>query len=54
MPIERGLNLLSLKALVTTVTEESPMAAAAKMGLSKIPKNGNRIPAATGINIVLY
>jgi hypothetical protein len=39
--------------LDTTVTEDSPIAAAAKMGLSKIPKKGKSTPAATGIRIVL-
>ena len=48
-----GLNRLNLNALVTTVTEESAIAAAAKIGLSKMPKNGKRAPAATGIRIVL-
>ena len=48
-----GLNLFNLNAFETTVTDESPMAAAAKMGLSRIPKKGKRIPAATGIRIVL-
>jgi hypothetical protein len=35
-----GLNRLSLNALLTTVTEDSPMAAAAKIGLRRIPKKG--------------
>ena len=46
--------LLSLKALVITDTELKLMAAAAIMGLSKIPKKGNKIPAATGTPIELY
>jgi hypothetical protein len=33
--------------LVTTVTEESSIAAAAKMGLSRIPSKGKSTPAAT-------
>ena len=49
-----GLNLLNLRALVTMVTEESPMAAAAKMGLSRMPKKGKSTPAATGIKMVLW
>jgi hypothetical protein len=48
-----GLNLRSLSALETTVTEEIAMAPAAKMGLRRTPKNGKRIPAATGMRIVL-
>ncbi len=47
-------NLLSLRALLTTVSDESPMAAAAKMGFSSIPKKGKSTPAATGIRMVLY
>jgi hypothetical protein len=48
-----GLNLLSLNAFETTVTDEIAIAPAAKMGLRRIPKNGKRTPAATGIRIVL-
>ena len=39
---------LSRRALVITDTDEKLMAAAAMMGLSKIPNNGYRAPAATG------
>ena len=49
----RGLNRLNLRALLTTVTEERPMAPAAKMGFNKMPKKGNRMPAATGMRMVL-
>jgi hypothetical protein len=48
-----GLNLRSLSAFETTVTDEIAMAPAAKMGLSRMPKNGKRTPAATGMRIVL-
>ncbi len=48
-----GLNFLSLKAFETTVTEEKAMAPAAKIGLRRMPKKGKRMPAATGIKIVL-
>jgi hypothetical protein len=48
------LNFLNLKALVTTVTEDIPIAAAANIGLRSIPKKGKSIPAATGIKIVLH
>jgi len=34
------LNLFNLRLLVTTDTELSAIAAAAKIGLSRIPKNG--------------
>ena len=46
------LNLFNLSTFETTVTEESPMAAAAKIGLSRIPKKKKSIPAATDIRIV--
>ncbi len=39
---------LSLNAFAITETELKLIAAAAIMGLSKIPKKGNNIPAATG------
>ena len=42
------LSLFSLNALKTTDTELRLMAAAAIIGLSKIPKTGYRTPAATG------
>jgi hypothetical protein len=48
-----GLNLRSLKAFVTTVTDEKAIAPAAKMGLRRIPKKGKSTPAATGMRIVL-
>jgi len=48
-----GLNFRSLKAFETTVTDEKAIAPAAKMGLRRIPKNGKRTPAATGMRIVL-
>ena len=57
--IEQGISQLEAqerelrKQLVTTVTEERPMAAAANIGLSRMPKNGNSTPAATGIRMVL-
>jgi hypothetical protein len=35
-------------ALPTTLTDESAMAAAAMIGDSRMPKNGNSTPAATG------
>lgn len=40
--------VLSLNALLTTETELKLMAAAAIIGLSRMPKAGYRIPAATG------
>lgn len=43
MRVERNLS-----ALPTTDTEDRLMAAAAKIGEIRIPKNGKRIPAATG------
>ncbi len=48
-----GLNFLSLNALETTVTDENAIAPAAKIGFRRMPKNGKRMPAATGIKIVL-
>ena len=47
--VERSLN-----ALLTTVIELKLIAVAAITGLSKIPIQGNRIPAATGIPNELY
>jgi hypothetical protein len=41
------------RALVITETELKLMAAAAKMGLSRIPKNGYRTPAAMGTPMAL-
>ena len=46
--------LLSRNALAITDTELKLMAAAAIIGLSNSPKNGNKIPAAIGIPIELY
>jgi hypothetical protein len=40
--------LRNLKAFEITETELKLIAAAAIIGLSNIPKNGNRIPAAMG------
>lgn len=40
--------VLSLRALPTTETEERLIAAAAKIGEIRMPKNGNSTPAATG------
>ncbi len=48
-----ALKFRSLKAFETTVTDENAMAPAARMGLSRMPKNGKRMPAATGIRTVL-
>jgi hypothetical protein len=48
-----GLNRRSLNAFETTVTEEKAIAPAAKMGLRRMPKNGKRTPAATGMRMVL-
>lgn len=44
---------LSLSALAITDTELKLIAAAAIIGLSRIPKNGYKIPAAIGTPIVL-
>ncbi len=46
-------NRLSRRALLTTVTDDRPMAAAAKIGLNSRPKNGYSTPAATGMSTVL-
>jgi hypothetical protein len=46
-------NLRSLRALPTTDTELKLIAAAAIMGLNKMPKNGYRTPAARGTPRVL-
>jgi len=48
-----ALKRLSLRAFVTTVTEENPMAAAANIGLRSMPKKGKSAPAATGMRITL-
>ena len=48
-----SLALRKRSALVITETELKLMAAAAKMGLSSIPKNGYRTPAAIGTPIAL-
>lgn len=39
---------LSLRAFNTTETDEALIAKAAKIGPIRMPKNGKRIPAATG------
>jgi hypothetical protein len=52
-PTIGGLNLRSLNAFETTVTDENAIAPAAKIGLRRMPKNGKRTPAATGMRIVL-
>jgi hypothetical protein len=48
-----ALKRLNLNAFVTTVTDENPIAAAANIGLRRIPKKGNSTPAATGMRITL-
>jgi hypothetical protein len=48
-----GLNFRNLKALVTTETEDKAIAAPARIGFSNQPKKGKRIPAATGIPMML-
>jgi hypothetical protein len=55
MPDKYQVNLkrFSRRALVTTVTDDIPIAAAANMGFNSIPKNGNNRPAATGIRVIL-
>jgi copper homeostasis protein CutC len=52
-PTIGGLNLRSLNAFETTVTDEKAMAAAARIGSRRILKKGKRTPAATGIKTVL-
>ena len=47
------LYFLSSNELETTDIELSAIAAEAKMGLSKMPKFGYKIPIATGIKIIL-
>ena len=48
-----ALNRRSRLALLTTVSDENAMAAPAITGLSSNPKNGYRIPAATGMPATL-
>lgn len=48
-----GLKRSSRLALLTTVMEESAIAAPATTGFSSVPVNGHRIPAATGIPMLL-
>lgn len=43
----------NLKLLLTTLTELNAIAAPAIIGFNKNPQNGNKIPAATGIPIML-
>jgi hypothetical protein len=47
-PHSYSFTRLSRKAFVTTDTELIAIAAPAKMGESKMPKNGNSTPAAMG------
>ena len=47
------LTLFKRKEFSTTESEEKAIAAAAKIGFNKIPKNGYKTPAATGIKAVL-
>ena len=51
-----GPSLMNLRrsAFIMTLTEDSDMAAAAKIGLRSIPKNGYKRPAATGTPTELY
>lgn len=44
----QSYSLLSLKAFDITETELKLMAAAAMTGLNRMPKIGNKIPAASG------
>ena len=46
--IYHSANLRSRRAFAITETELNVMAALAMAGLKRIPKNGYRIPAATG------
>src|SRR5574337_1506437 len=48
-----GRNLRNRRALLTTVTEDSAIAAPARTGLSSTLNNGYRTPAATGIRTTL-
>src|SRR3990172_9052 len=48
-----GRNRRRRRAFETTVTDDSPIAAAARMGESKIRKWGKRTPAATGMSTTL-
>jgi len=50
---DRGLNARKRLALLTTVTLEKAIAAPARSGLNKRPKNGYKSPAATGTPRVL-
>jgi hypothetical protein len=47
------LSFRKRKAFRTTEIDDALMAKAANMGLIKIPKNGNKTPAATGTPAVL-
>lgn len=44
-----SFSLRNLFALVTTVNDDSAIAAPATTGLSNMPVNGNNTPAASGI-----
>jgi hypothetical protein len=48
-----GYLFFKRSAFVITETELKLMAAAAIIGLRRIPKNGNRIPAATGMIVMI-
>lgn len=48
-----GCQPLSRRALESTNTLESPMAAAASIGLRRTPRKGYNTPAATGMRAVL-
>jgi hypothetical protein len=48
-----GRNRRRRRAFETTVTDDSPIAAAARMGDSNIRNRGKRTPAATGMSTTL-
>ena len=52
-PVKFNYPLFSRKELRITEIEEKAMAAAAKIGLSRIPKEGYKTPAATGTRMLL-
>jgi hypothetical protein len=47
--VDRENDILRCSELLTTETELSAMAAAAKTGFKRIPKEGYKMPAAMGI-----
>ena len=51
--INYNFEIFNRRLLLTTLTELNAIAAPAIIGLSKMPVNGNKIPAATGIPITL-